>query len=278
MLSIADIKRELGKNIFIYPLNPSAVKANSIDLHASRFAWSINTKKSLYDSTTNTITIPAHDTALIYTEEAIFVSNKIGGTYHSKVRWVSNGIGHVSGSLDAQYVGLSIIAMHNVSDTPKEIKAGSEFVTISLYYLHSEDYQDTISHDNPPGHPSLIANFEGFTEFQQWEEQNRWCRSKGELYLSMTNSAEYVELKKQFEQEQIVFNKKFWKRKTFKYIIVAVSWLVANILLAIPAYFADMGAISAIACTLMEKASIPLIVSMIIPMIVSDIREKNWRY
>ena len=44
MLSIVDIKRELGKNIYIFPLDISSIKANSIDLHASQYAWSMQTK------------------------------------------------------------------------------------------------------------------------------------------------------------------------------------------------------------------------------------------
>ena len=39
MLSIEDIYREVGKNIFICPLNTDNFRDNSIDLTASEFAW-----------------------------------------------------------------------------------------------------------------------------------------------------------------------------------------------------------------------------------------------
>lgn len=273
MLSIVDIKRELGKNIYIYPLNISSIKSNSIDLHASHFAWSIATKKSLFDGN-GLIIIPPHDTALVYSEEAIYVSNKIGGTYHSKVRLVSNGLGHIGTSLDAQYIGLSIIAIHNVSNEPKKIVVGSEFVTITFHYLHSDDYIDTISHDNPPGHPSLISNFEGLEEFQQWEEANRWCRSKAELYIQMTNSAEYKECKKQFQEEQIRFNRKFWKGKIIKYLIYILIWGILNIALAFPAYSFEMGGISKLSAVILENASVPFILSIIIPSLILDFKDR----
>ena len=274
MLSIVDIKRELGKNIYIFPLDISSIKANSIDLHASQYAWSIQTKKSLYNGI-DRIIIPAHDTALIYSKEAIYVSNKIGGTYHSKVRLVSQGLGHIGTTLDAQYIGLSIIAIHNISDCSKDILVGSEFVTIIFNYLHSEDYKDTVSHDNPPGHPSLIASFEGISDFLQWEEKNRWCRSKTELYLRMTESEEYKMCKAQFKKEQITFNRKFWKNKVFKYLFIILVWVVLNCVLSIPAYFIDLGNISTFSVFVIEKFSIPLILSIIIPNLLTDIKMKN---
>ena len=64
MLSIVDIKSELGRNIDIYPLTSAAIKSNSIDLHTSGFAWSISTKKSIVRN--DMIVIPPHDTALVY--------------------------------------------------------------------------------------------------------------------------------------------------------------------------------------------------------------------
>lgn len=273
MLSIVDIKRELGKNIYIYPLIPSAIKSNSIDLHASRFAWSISTRKSLSGSG-DLITVPPHDTALIYTQEAIYISNKIGGTYHSKVRLVSNGFGHISGSLDAQYIGLSIIAVQNISDTPKEIIVGSEFVTLSFYYLHTNDYPGTVSHDNPPGHTSLITGYEGVKEdYEKWEEQNRWCRNKSDLRMQMINSDEYKDCKKQFQQEQLLFNRKLLKKRGIKYIGLIAAWVFLNLLLVVPAYSLRLGALSRWSAAAIENFSIPLLLSLIIPNIILDRKE-----
>ena len=272
MLSIVDIKRELGKNLYIYPLTTSAIKSNSIDLHASKFAWSISTKKSLFNGV-DKIIIPPHDTALVYSKEAIYVSNKIGGSYHSKVRLVSQGFGHIGTSLDAQYIGLSIVAIHNITDSPKEIGVGNEFVTVVFHYLHTDDYIDTVSHDNPPGHPSLIADFENVADFLDWEENNRWCRNKSDLYIAMINSSEYKECKKQFNTEQLVFNRKYIRKKIFKYTLIVIFWLLVNILLSIPAYFVEITPITDICTTLIEKLSLPIITSIIIPNIISDFRK-----
>lgn len=273
MLSIVDIKRELGKNIYIYPLTVSAIKSNSIDLHASQFAWSLSTKKSLFDGA-DKITIPPHDTALIYSQEAIYVSNKIGGTYHSKVRLVSQGLGHIGTTLDAQYLGLSIIAIHNIMDSPREIRVGNEFVTISFYYLHTDDYIDTISHDNPPGHTSLITGFENRNVFSDWEEQNRWCRNQSDLYLKMTNSPEYIRCKEDFDKEQEVFNRKALKKKYIRYSIAISIWLILTGLFCIPAYFTSVF-FSDLAKTIVEKLSLPVLISLVIPNIVVDSKSRH---
>ena len=83
MLSIVDLKKELGENIYIYPLHVESIKANSIDLHVSKFAWSLKNKKPIEDK--GYIVIDSNDTGLVYTEESIFVSHIIGGAYNSKV-------------------------------------------------------------------------------------------------------------------------------------------------------------------------------------------------
>lgn len=271
MLSIVDIKRDLGKNIFIHPLDISSIKSNSIDLHASKFAWSISTKKPLFDGN-DSILISPHDTALIYSKEAIYVSNKIGGTYHSKVKLVSTGLGHIGTSLDAQYIGLSVVALHNISDNIIKITVGSEFVTIIFHYLHSDDYIDTISHDNPPGHPALVSNFDGYDVFQQWIESNRWCRSKSELYMQMVNSSEFKECKKQFKEEQIRFNRKIWKRRGIKYSCLIAGWVILNILLSLPAYSFELGNISKLSVAVIENFSVPLLLSIIVPNLILDFK------
>lgn len=271
MLSIVDIKRELGKNIYIYPLIPSAIKSNSVDLHASRFAWSITNGKLL--TCGNTITIPPHDTALIYTQEAIYVSNRIGGTYQSKVRLVSNGLGHISGSLDAQYIGLSIVAVHNVSNEAKELSVGSEFVTVTFDYLRSNDYADTVSHNNPPGHTGLITGFEGVRDYQKWEEENSWCRTKKDLFIKMTESEEYKECKRQFKKEQIRFNRKIWKKRSVKYFVLIAVWAALNYLLSRLADSTNLGSVSRWSAAVIKNFSIPLLISVIIPNMILDFKE-----
>lgn len=274
MLSIVDIKKELGKNIYIYPLTTSAIKSNSIDLHASRFAWSVSTKKSLVDNN-NRIIIPPHDTALIYSKESIYVSNKIGGTYHSKVRLASEGLGHIGTSLDAQYIGLSIVAIHNITDFAKEIRVGSEFVTIVFYYLHTADFSDTVSNENPPGHPDLLAGLEKKKDFLEWQEKNRWCRNKSDLYEAMKKSDEYRECKECLNTEQVVFNRKFFRKKAVKYVLIFGMSFLITALISIPAYFVQIENLTEICAVIIKNFLLPIIAAIIAANINLDLQEER---
>ena len=70
-LGFYDIINELGKNILIYPLDHCLIKGSSIDLSASKYAWSISDGKSLVKE--NNIIIPPKQTAIIFTNETIYV-------------------------------------------------------------------------------------------------------------------------------------------------------------------------------------------------------------
>lgn len=270
MLSIVNIKNELGKNIYIYPLCEESIKSNSIDLKASKFAWSLSTKKSIFDGV-NTLIIPPNDTALIYTQEALFVTNRIGGSYVSKIKLTTSGLSPISGNLDAQYIGLSLIPIHNHTNLPKEIRVGSEFVTVTFSYLNTPDYEDTVSHNNPPGHPSVISDFEKIADFSEWEEKNRWCRTKSELYKAMENSDEYKKCKENFIKEQEKFNRKYRKATLTKYTIAFILYIVFFTLLSIPSYFYDAGTVSTFCKSVFENIFIPMIIALLVPFLM----EKN---
>ena len=116
MLSNVDIVKELGKNILIFPFNELNLKGASYNLTPSKYAWNLTTKQRVYDQSREIITLESRSTTVIETVESIWVSKKIAGTYHSKVILVSKGIGHIGTTLDPEYIGCSLIAIHNVSD------------------------------------------------------------------------------------------------------------------------------------------------------------------
>lgn len=261
MLSIVDIKRELGDNIYIYPLHIESIKSNSVDLRVSRFAWSLNTKNRIGND--EYIIIPPHDTGLIYSEESIFVSNKIGGSYNSKVTLVSKGAGHIGTTLDAQYIGCSLIAIHNHSSVELKLKIGSEFVTLHFWYLNSPDYENAPSHDNEPGHPRMLNGFNGVDEYIEWRDKNTWTTRKKDLFLKMKESEEYRKCKEEYQKELDNFNKGIFKKRTRNYIKVLSVLIAIFIGLAMPAYLFDCGSISEILQTIIEKLLLPVAVAII---------------
>lgn len=273
MLSIVDLKKELGENIYVYPVHIESIKSNSIDLHVSKFAWSLSTKKSIGNE--DYIIIEPNDTALIYTEESIYVSNRIGGSYHSKVTLVSRGAGHIGTTLDAQYIGCSIVAIHNHSKDNLKLKVGSEFVTLQFWYLNTPDYENAPSHDNEPGHPRMLNGFEDVNLYIEWRDRNTWTTRKKDLFLKMTESDEYKRCKDEYKRELDIFNHNKFKSRTKRYFKLGVVIFLICSLICVPSYVLDFGTISTFIKNLGERILFPVMIAIVTTFIITDIRDKN---
>lgn len=260
MLSNIDIQNELGKNLIIYPLRRDNIKGNTINLTASNLAWSlkggvIKQKKYLdyklplkaakveqsiaikpnasiiFERPNNgkqVIVIPPHDTALIETEEVISVTNKIGGTYHSKVGLVSMGTGHIGTTLDPLYTGQSLIAIHNHTDDSLEIEVGSTFVSLILFYLNTDS---TYPGTNQHGHVNLLTKLgialtpeENDVLVMEWKE--KWELLKP-IFI---DTEEYKKLEKERLEaigRPIYLTKKFIKTVVFPVVVLIVFIMIA---------------------------------------------------
>lgn len=265
-----DLKKELGENIYIYPVHIESIKSNSIDLHVSKYAWSLATKKSIGDE--NYIVIEPNDTALVYTEEAIYVSNRISGSYHSKVTLVSQGAGHIGTTLDAQYIGCSIVAIHNHSKNNLNLKVGSEFVTLQFWYLSTPDYENAPSHDNEPGHPRMLNGFENVDLYIEWRDRNTWATRKKDLFLKMTESDEYKRCKNEYQRELDIFNHNVIKNRTKKYFKIGLIVALFCLAICVPAYMLEIGGISTFVRSLGERVLFPVMLAIVTTFIINDIK------
>lgn len=165
MLSRRDIEKELGKGINIFPVIRENFKENSINLSASRDAWTMGngtvywhggdnfncdnskgSKRSITLSkgssciftayrTVQYIILLPHTTTLVETKEVLGVENNIGGALYSKVGIVSTGIGHIGTMLGPGYCGHLLIPLHNITDDVIALKVGATFVSVSFDYL-----------------------------------------------------------------------------------------------------------------------------------------------
>lgn len=200
MLSDTDIKRELGKHLLIYPLRGSNIKGASINLTASRYAWSLETKKSIVEE--DVIVIPAHDTGLIETEENIAVSGRLAGTYHSRVKTVSAGGGHVGTTLNPYWIGHSLIAIHNHLDRPIEIKVGEPFVTLVLDYLNRAAKHEE---ENQPGRVDILQTLELSKAAINWlNEEPHATKDWKRLKELMQKEPEYGDLTRRGQVRNIL--------------------------------------------------------------------------
>lgn len=168
-LSDRDIKKMLGKQIYIYPFNEKNLKGGSYNLTASRYAIIREEKKEKLIVDGDKIIIPKGKTGIIETNESIYVSNWISGTYHSRVKLVNRGIGHIGTTLDPNFFGISAIALHNTTDKDISINVGESIATIMFYSLKS---RSTGNHDNMSGHINEI-HLDTIDFYEDLKEKNR---------------------------------------------------------------------------------------------------------
>ena len=191
VLSNLDIEKEIGINICIYPFFKKNIRGANYNLTASKLGWDIETKQSIYDPHNNKLVIPKQSTVLIQTNESIWVSTKISGTYHSKVVLVSKGLSHIGTTLDPEYVGPSLIAVHNHSN--EDVKLAPEentFVTLVFHYLNSGA---SIQAGNDPGRPELLRGFNLSEEEESWLNED-FRKIAGSLKVKMQESKDFQEI------------------------------------------------------------------------------------
>ncbi|MFD4927692.1 hypothetical protein ACFWMS_02035 [Peribacillus butanolivorans] len=195
LLSNNDIKRELikAKNLSIHPLLVENIKGSSINLTASAHAWNIKSKLSVVSENRKKIIIPAYSTVSIFTEEAIWVSRRIGGTYHPRVSLVAKGLGNISTTLDPQWYGLSLVTVNNTTGNDIEIKVGDAFVSVMLYYLNSPATKGII--DNQASRPDIYSKFTLIDEDEVFLSQ-QWHRNYHGILQNMKKSESYQYLVK----------------------------------------------------------------------------------
>lgn len=218
MLSSEDIKKELigAKNIAIHPLVIENIKGSSINLTASLLAWDTQTKESIYckdttqsgeqNKTKGKLYIHPGQTVSIFTTEAVWISRRIGGTYHPRVSMVAKGLSNISTTLDPQWHGLSLITFQNTlpatpgyeDDKNKDpntvfLREGEPFVTLQLFYLKTPAKKGII--DNQASRPDLHSKFNKTPEQEELLDSN-WHRNYYGIVKKMLDSESYSYLRR----------------------------------------------------------------------------------
>ncbi len=234
MLSIEDIYREIGKNIFICPLDTNNFRDNSVDLTASEFAWTAD-GINIFDEKERIITVPRHKTACILTKEVIYVSSKIGGTYHSRVSLVKMGFGHIGTMLDPEYCGQSLIMLHNTTDSELILKEGERLVSLVFYYLATPIREKILS--TPPSHSNKVAQMDVEGRYQRWCNDNQWANNPVLLKAHFTECClkNFEDKRKLYAQKKNVFEQ-VWSstsgRIAIKYFTIIIIIVVAMVIIS----------------------------------------------
>ncbi|MTJ07270.1 hypothetical protein [Anabaena sp. UHCC 0204] len=220
-MSYQDIISELGKGIYFHPLKPGSVKDCDLCLTASECAYSlteeqpltIHTEQNLQGEERKYFDIPKNDTALVWTSEAVWLSNEFRGPIHSVVKQVSYGLGHIGTRVNPNWSGVLCIALHNVSDKPIRIYVGD--VNNPIAHLAIEKLNSKCSnpskihkHDHTPGRLDVIRGRPKSQEIVDYflAPENGWMMDKKDrLKQLMLDSKEYKELKKSVTDKLLGF-------------------------------------------------------------------------
>lgn len=267
MLGYEDIVKALGKDIGIFPFKENCIRGDSINLTISEYAWSLCRGEIWIDNNVKAYTqkpgtgsqaeryvineretaliehnqrkyavILPNSTTLIETQEIIAVSNKIGGTYHSKVKIVSKGLCHIGTYLEPNYRGHSLIAIHNPGREAVLLKIGEVFSSITLFELKTPVSESLIG---APG-----SRFEILSQCNihiSEEEKNylseQWKNNPQTIIQKMKESAEYthfIRAENQKRKEKVLKYFNWWN-----FCILIISCLTLIVLYGI-AYKIDI--------------------------------------
>lgn len=221
ILSDKQFFKHYGKDIFIYPFQEENLKGASYNLTASRVAFYKDDKDKLVSAlvTKNKISIPPEKLIFIQTEEVIYVNQRICGTYHSKVKWVSRGLSSISTTLDPCYFGTSLVTVKNLTKKTIEIDVGETFCTIIFHKITSANKD---SHDNPPFRKDLesgrIYDFSNMYEYKKLQNKNRIQKLNEELSLNELKKQNNI--KKYQKQKEIYKLKNDLRKKELKNLLL----------------------------------------------------------
>lgn len=227
MLSDRDIKRELikAKNMAIYPLKLENINGSSINFSASNNAWKVSDGKTAVRK--NKIIIPPGETVSILTQEALGVSRKISGTYHSRVSLSAKGLSSISTTLDPKWTGLSLISLTNSSKDDQIIDVGAGMVTLTFDYLHRKSTKDSM--EIAPSRSDIYSKFE-LNDTQREMLGSSEHRTPSIIKKNMLKSEEY-----RYLQETTWKGKtgRFFKDSVVTAVIVAFIGILGTILVKI---------------------------------------------
>ena len=213
-LSNRDFFKEIGNNILLYPFNGTNIKGASINLSVSDYAWNINDNKRLQiivKEKKRYLLIPASTPVIISTLEAIYVTSRVCGTYHTKVSWASRGLGYISTTLDPEYFGVSLIGITNNSDKDLEIEIGETFVTLMFNHLPNETLQSMVYRPNNSNQSDVIARYEDGDHYLAHLRDLGYLSNPESLKNKLVADSGFVEWRRTFAERDADFQRQIKK-------------------------------------------------------------------
>ena len=190
---IKNFRKNLG-TVIIAPYNERQVNGVGYNLTASNMVFSLSKHKllTIYDYKDGRyFKLKAHDTALVLSHEYFLLDSNVAGNFYSRVRRVSEGLGHISTTLDPNWKGMFLIAINNTTNRTLKVQISSIFegkeekngiATVVLTGINPGDKNksnqiDSLNLDNPAmridilkelaREPSHIRHSVGYKRFKK---------------------------------------------------------------------------------------------------------------
>lgn len=198
--STGDIKnfRKNLDTVIIAPYNEKQVKGVGYNLTASNMIYSLSKHKllTIYDYKDGRyFKLKSKDTALVLSYEYFSLDSNVAGNFYSRVRRVSEGLGHISTTLDPNWKGMFLIAINNTTKHTLKVQISSVFegkeekngiATVVLKGINNEcsdkdNVLDNLNLDNPAmridilkeltHEPSHVLHNSGYKAFKKLVEK-----------------------------------------------------------------------------------------------------------
>jgi len=239
MLSDQDIKKLLNNNIVIFPFDEKDLTPIGYNLNPSDFVYSLQ-KRDLAQEMNEYYIIEPHDTVLILTKEAVWVSKKYAGTFHSKVGIVSDGFSHISTTLDPNWKGPLLISLNNPTNLELKLYKNKSFITLIFYEMKTRSLKD---HDNLPSRTDILKKISTEVLSQEvTDNQKRFLKKALEIIENPNASKEfskkcdeiYSHSKGHF-LKALEINNVQYRFNCIKYIVMnVINWALFVIILSRP--------------------------------------------
>lgn len=204
VLSEFDIYRELGREILIYPFSIDKMKGGCLRLTASEHIYKpysaekVNIKEEfLKDANGEEIkdekgnskkkryfVIEQNDTVAVWTNESIFLGGGFCASIHSRVRLVSQGLGHIGTKVDPSWCGILAIALHNTSGRDIKVEAGDTIAYLRFHQFQSSSLYSLPRHENTGKLYDIFGNLENssnLADLSKWlyeDQEAKWRNGK----------------------------------------------------------------------------------------------------
>lgn len=203
VLSEREIKSQLGNGILFHPLQELSIRATSLCLTASEYAYSVNHQKRLdvqEDLQNNRfLALPANDTILVWTAESIALNEFLCGSVHSRVKLVSQGIGHIGTRVNPKWSGSLCIALHNLSPNIVQVQIENPEEPIAYLIIHRLTSRSSMRGNiDANARLDVLNGHQNTEEIYAWyhKTQNKWMVGDNEkLKREMENSEIYCRYK-----------------------------------------------------------------------------------